>query len=130
MGLVVLAAAVLTIWRWIDSQRGWSVPRLEASIKAEIPLGADRRTVEKWFDAHGIPHSYFTDTTADSLGGSTAATLAGLRDEDLGGTVRGLIDEPEANLGFLRSGEIWIYFFLDKHGRVVGHLVHPFVYSP
>jgi hypothetical protein len=87
--LVALTVLALASWVWIDSRRGWSVARLEALIAAEVPFDADRQAVEKWFDRHGIAHSYIVDTTGDRASQSTMPMLAGLRDEDLGGMVRG-----------------------------------------
>jgi hypothetical protein len=127
--LIVLAVVAITTWALIDSRRGWSVARLEASIAAEVPSGADRWTIEKWFDGHRISHDFLVDTTGDRSGHSTMPMLAGLRDGDLGGMVRGLIWGSEANVGFLESGRIALYFFFDKEGRLVGHLVDPFIYS-
>ncbi|HEY7309315.1 MAG TPA: hypothetical protein VH643_08170 [Gemmataceae bacterium] len=44
--------------------------------------------------------------------------------------VRGTIDKPEANVDLIFPGEISIYFFFDKQGRLAGHLVDPFVFMP
>jgi hypothetical protein len=129
LALVVLAVLALATWVGLDSQRGWTVAKLERLIEAEVTPHCDRQQVEAWFDRHGIPHKYSVDTTGSRYGDQTMPMLAGLRDEDLGGMVGGGIEGPQANLGFLRNGRISVYFFLDKQGRVVGHLVHPFVYS-
>jgi hypothetical protein len=99
---------------------------LEELIAAEVPLGCNRQQAEAWFDQHGIEHDYCTDTTGDRAGDRTMPMLAGLRDQDLGGMVRGWIPPTEAEDPNMR---ITAYFFLDKQGRCVGHLVHPFVYS-
>src|SRR5262245_6672350 len=106
--LIILVGVVL-VWVWIESQRGWSVSRLESLIAVEVPATADRATVEKWFDAKGISHSYYADTTGDRAGPNTMPMLAGLRDEDLSGMVRGWIDGPQANVGFFNSGRITVY---------------------
>lgn len=127
--ILVLVVVATGVWVWRDSQRGWTVARLEQLIAAEVPAGCDRLQAEAWFDRHGIEHSYFVDTTGDRSGNSTMPRLAGLRDEDLSGMVRGWIEGPEANVGFGSSGRITIYFFFDKKGHCAGHLIDPFVYS-
>ncbi len=114
---------------WRDSKRGWTVTKLEALIGAEIQPGCNRQQAEAWFDKHSIQHSYFSDTTGDRSGNSTMPMLAGLRDQDLSGMVRGSITGPEANVGFWENGTIRVYFFFDKQGTCVGHLVFPLVYS-
>lgn len=126
---VLVAAIALGACIRRDSQRGWTKARLEDLIVAEVPGACDRTHVEAWFDKHGIEHLYFADTTGDQAGKNTMPMLAGLRDEDLSGMVRGRIDGPEANVGFGESGRISVYFFFDKQGKMVGHLVYVFVYS-
>ena len=103
--------------------------KVKALIEVEVLLSCDRSQVEDWFDRHRIKHSYFVDTTGDRTGSRTMPMEAGLRDEDLSGMGRGWIVGPEANVGFGNSGRIQIYFFFDKQGCCVGHLVFPFVYS-
>jgi hypothetical protein len=44
--------------------------------------------------------------------------------------VHGDIDTPEANVDLTLPGQIRVNFFFDKQGRLVGHLVHPFVIMP
>jgi hypothetical protein len=131
LALVVLAVLAVTAWVWWDSQRGWTVAKLERLIAAEVPPHGDRQQVEAWFNRHGIEHWYIPDKSKPWPGPGSSITLrlAGLRDEDVSALVAGKIEGPEANVGFLQSGRIWVYFFLDKQGRVVGHLVRPFVYS-
>jgi hypothetical protein len=133
IGLVVAVAAVglgyLRVLAVRDAKRGWTVERLERSIRDEVPTTADRREVEAWFDRRRISCSYTADTTGDRSGNSTMPMLAGLRDEDLGGMVRGEIRDQKANLGLGNTGFIDVYFFLDRQGRVAGHLVFPFIYS-
>lgn len=103
--------------------------QLEQAIQAEVPAAARRPEVETWLDGRGIKHDYFTDTTGDRSGNRTKPMLAGLRDEDLGGMVRGMIACPNAAAGVSDSGRLSIYFFFDKQGVCVGHLVDFFQYS-
>ena len=130
VGCLTAALAVVAgvaTWVWCDSRRGWRAETLERLIREEVPAGCARREAEGWFDRHGIRHSYFADTTGDQYGHDTMPTLAGLRAEDLGGMVRGTIDGSDANVGFLATGTVQVYFFFDKRGLCVGHLVCPFM---
>lgn len=130
VALVLVTVGILIAWIWREFQRGWTKEKLESLIAAEVPAGCNRAHVDAWFDKHRIQHQYMADTTGDQSGNSTMPMLAGLRDQALRGMERGLIEGPEANVGFLESGRISVYFFFDKEGRVVGHLVHTFIYSP
>jgi hypothetical protein len=56
--------------------------------------------------------------------------LAGLKNEDLCGMVRGTIEGAEANVSLLVSGRIMIYFFLDKEEHCVGHWIQEVAYTP
>jgi hypothetical protein len=127
--LLVVGAVGSLVW-W--DQRGWTVARLERRIKAEVPPGCGRAEVEAWLDRQGIRRSYWEDTTGTRYqDGTTMPILAGLDPKDLSGMVRGDIAPSEgANVNWLFPGRISIYFFFDKQGRRVGHLVHPFVYMP
>lgn len=135
VGCAILLALLIGIGGWLwwvgerEAQRGWTKEMLENRIQQEIGPGSDRGQVERWFEKHRIEHWYAADTTQDRAGSQTMPEIAGLRDAELSGMVRGWIDGPDANVGGGSNGRITIYFFLDKQGRVVGHLVHPFVYS-
>jgi hypothetical protein len=126
MGVALLALAGAGAWLWWEAQRGWTVAELERLIKEELSPDCGRREVEAWFDRHGIPHSYNTDTTEDRYMGLTMPVLAGLGDRSLSGLVRGVIDRPNSNPG----GFIDVYFFFDQRGCCVGYLVFPFEYTP
>jgi hypothetical protein len=117
-------------WLWWSSQRGWTVAKLERLIQAELPQGCDRAAAEAWFDRHGIRYGWFEDTTGDMRGHQTMPQLAGLQSNELSGMMRGDIAGPEANVSLIVPGRISVYFFFDKQGRRVGHLVDPFEYWP
>jgi hypothetical protein len=143
LALVLLVLAAVGAWMFLNPRRSWSVGKVEALIQAEVPPGCSRQQVEDWFSRHNISHGYTEDTTGDM------PMLAGLKDSDLSGMVCGEIysrhygfrvvrgqssvppehEEPEANVGWLQEGYISIYFFFDKDGRCVGHLVHRFILS-
>ncbi len=117
-------------WPWWDSQQGWTVATLEQLIQIEVPRECDRETAEAWFDRHGIQSYWRDDTTGDRVANQTMPQLVGLDDGDLSGMLNGYIGITEANVDLLFNGDIRVYFFFDKRGRLVGHLVHPFVYAP
>jgi hypothetical protein len=138
LGLALIAFVWDLVLAQIDSVRGWTETRLESSIENEVPADADRALVEAWFDCHRIEHTFFERTAnADMVGHDSIPTLAGLKDEDLGGMVRGFLREKdahvgymnEANVGYMNNGTLSVYFFLDKQGKVVGHYIYPFIYS-
>ena len=73
------------------------------------------------------------------MGDKTPLMLSGLGDKEISGTAFSHIEgkvfgeaegnnRPRANVGWL-NGSITIRFFIDKQGRVIGHLVYPYVYS-
>ncbi len=115
LSLVLLPVLLVGGWVWRDSQRGWSAEKLERLIQAELPADCDRQQVETWFDMHGIRYGY-------CIPGDQP-------DDDSMPTLAGQIEGKEANVGFLESGRIDIYFYFDKQGRCAGHKVDPFVYS-
>lgn len=132
--LMVLVAVLAVFsscvaWYWKATRRGWTEARLERLIRAEVAPNSDRADVEAWFDRHGIGHAYFTAPIEDRRGTLTTPEIAGLDPSKLSGAVRGDILSPEANVSLFSSGEICIYFFLDKNGRLAGYLVDPFAYE-
>jgi hypothetical protein len=109
--------------------RGLTPERLERLIQTELSTGCERQLVEGWLAKHSIPSAYFADTTGDRHGRMTMPMLAGLRDEDLSGMMRGLIGEPGTSAADLACGRrIAIYFFFDKSGHLVGHFVQEATY--
>jgi hypothetical protein len=151
LALVLLVLAAVGAWMFMNARKSWTEGKVEALIQAEVPSGCSRQQVEDWFSRHNISHNYMEDTTGDRYGNDTMPMLAGLKDSDLSGMVRGEIysrhyalrgvgdqssvppehDEPEANVSWLQlqEGYISIYFFFDKDGRCVGHLVHRYILS-
>src|SRR5258708_6541869 len=86
--LIGVCLALMVVWIllaiWWDSQRGWTVSRLERLVRAEVASDFKRADVEEWFDRHHIQHSYYSKTTGELYGQSTMPMLAGLRGEDIG----------------------------------------------
>jgi hypothetical protein len=123
--LLVLGSAG---WLWWLSEQGWTVAKLERLIQAEVPPNAERKSVEAWFVRHSIRYNWWVDTTGDRRGHQTMPEIAGLSNRDLSGMLRGDIDGAAANVGLFSSGRIRVFFFFDKQGNCVGHLVDEFVY--
>ena len=114
---------------WWASQRGWTVAKVERSIHTEVAPDCDRRTVEAWFDRHGIRHYWFENASEGVQVLRTRTQSVGFRNEDVSGMLRGDIEGPEVNVDLVFPGRIFIYFFFDKQGRRIGHVVDPFVYN-
>jgi hypothetical protein len=130
--LILLAIVVRVVWvRYearIDAERGWTVERIETSINAELPPHADRMAVAAWFDSHRISHRYYSRSEGKWEYDSERVTKAGLRESELIGMDYCCMDGEQANVGYMESGRILIYFFIDKQGQVAGHLVESDIY--
>jgi hypothetical protein len=132
--LVVCLLTPVVAWFVYDNNHDWTVAKLQRLIQSEIPPNSDRVQAEMWFERLGI-HYFISDGSKGGgmVGKKTLIELAGLNADDISGIVIGQLKadrgSPRANLGWGRNGGITIYFFLDRQGRLAGHLVHPFVYS-
>ncbi len=126
VGLLLLIAAGTT---GCQSTGKEVAKTLDKAIKADVPPTATRQQAEAWLTAHRFKPSYSADTTQHLSGHQTKAMLIGLRDQDLSGMVWASISCPNEALGVRESGWMSIYFFLDKRGACVGHLVDWFEFS-
>jgi hypothetical protein len=125
---VLLVAIGIGSWIWgLSQRRGWTVAELERLIQAELPPNCDQASAAAWCDRHGIPHNWLADTTVDRKALQTLPELVGLKNSDLSGMLRGTL--YDANVGWVREGMIRVYFFFDKQGQRVGHLVDEHVFS-
>jgi hypothetical protein len=129
LALVAVGAGLVALWRPWESTIHSTAARLERLIQEEVPPNCDRQQAEAWLDRHGIQHLYSEDTTGDRSGHDTMPSLAGLDHRTLSGMVRGDICGRNPGRGVHFSGFIHVYFFFDKQGRCVGHLVFPFEFS-
>jgi hypothetical protein len=124
------------VWLWRNLNDGWTAAKLERLIESEIPPGCSREQVEGWLDRHAIPHGYFGGTAKDAEFNAYLARQAGVDGANLSGVVQGDIADANEHLlrhptGFLfLCSEIYLYFFFDKQGRLVGHWVDVAVYGP
>ncbi|MDR3637397.1 MAG: hypothetical protein P4L84_26570 [Isosphaeraceae bacterium] len=69
-------------------------------------------------------------TTGAMRGNQIMSRLAELLGEDLSGMSSGDIHGAAANVDLILPGRITIYFFFNKQGYRVGHLMDPFVSMP
>jgi hypothetical protein len=125
--VVTVAAGGLWYLFFVAPGRGMTVSKVEAMIAADLPPGTTRKQVEAWLDAQGIDHSYSAGGVDDWEGYQSVMSMAGVNQQNLGGTVRATV--RKANVDLILPGEINVYFFFDKQDRLVRHLVRPFVYN-
>lgn len=125
--VVVLAVALLGFYFWRSSQRGWTVEKVEEAIEQELSDECTQSDVEGWFAHHEFDSNLSTDPYSGRIGNQTHAEVAGLRPEQVGTIVWGMI--YPANVHWFLDGHIDIYFFFGKSGQYLGHLVYPFIPS-
>ncbi|HZY84182.1 MAG TPA: hypothetical protein VFE78_05095 [Gemmataceae bacterium] len=125
LGVLVVIAAWLVLNTFRDRSPTISDAR---KIVAAIPLGSTRGEVEKRLDEYGIRHDYFEGVVADRESTRTIASIARVDPGQISGTVRATIDRANVDLFF--TGEIRIYFFLDKNGKLVRSFTYPIVHNP
>jgi hypothetical protein len=113
-------------WRQLRTRVNWTVQDIEQMVRTEVQADATRQEVEEWFARHGLKAQYLDGNETDSLGGKTVLEMAGLSKDEVASFARG--DLPEAEVDLLRERHIFVYFFFDRGGKVIGHLVEPFDY--
>jgi hypothetical protein len=114
-----------------ESQKGWTVAKIDRLINAQIPLGCDQQQIESWLDKLGIRHNYTTETWEYmTANGYTMPTLAGLNPATLDGMIVGRIEGKDANVSLFFSGRISLFFFFDHKGAYVGHYIDKIVHGP
>src|SRR5262245_38385129 len=140
--LLLVAGCLAPVVGWLiyENNRAWTVGKIEHLIRTELRPNCSREDVEAWFEKHGLKHGFSTDPNgAGMMGDKTPLMLAGLGDKEISGTAcalmyRKVFGEDEDNY-WPMSNVVWlnvsitIRFFIDKQGRVIGHLVYPYVYS-
>jgi hypothetical protein len=95
-------------------------------VNSELPGDATRQEVDEWFARHGLQVQSFHGNETDSFGGKTVLEMVGLAKEQVACFSRGEL--ADAEVGLLRVRHIFVYFFFDQGGKVIGHLVEPFDY--
>jgi hypothetical protein len=118
--LLAVAAAALV---WVT--RGSFVERVEAEVRAGLPLGTSREEAEAWARrTYGFVPQFDSDVTGHRFVGRSVPELAGMNGEELGGLVRtvarrrGPIGEA---MDLVDHDHVWVYILLDKQERVSGY---------
>lgn len=93
-----------------------SVKQVEGKVREGVPLGSSRGEMEKWLRSQGFEYGYHDEPRYDS-----SVRDAGLDPDTLSGIVQAIIRDTDRSL--MVEGNICLYFFLGKDGRVVKHLV-------
>ncbi len=128
-GIVALLVLVLLCWlgwRELQPRVNLTVEEVEQMVQTQIPRDATRQQIEGWYAARGLNAQYFDGNDTDSERGKSVLEIAGVAKEDVAGFARGEFREAEVEL--LRVRSIFVYFFFDCAGKVIGHLVRPFDY--
>jgi hypothetical protein len=63
------------------------------------------------------------------FGPRRVAEVAGLTESDVSSSVRGLIGRERAYVGPLSVGEIRVYFFFDRHDKLIKYYIDTKIYS-
>ncbi|HBI46662.1 MAG TPA: hypothetical protein DDY78_27980 [Planctomycetales bacterium] len=126
---IVLVAVLLTVgvvWFHWDSRP--TVRAIENIVTKEGPaVGSTKADVEAWLDARQILNHRRGLNDAGGYPAGLPPTqlcdLSGLEDAE------GVVGKIPYEGGLLEfNGEIWIYFFFDKAGQMMKHVVHKWEY--
>jgi hypothetical protein len=118
--LLVAFVVLFAVWRCC---RGHTEQQLESTVQAEVRPNCNREEVESFLDRHGIRNYYTEDFENDSFRGQHPFQYVNLREQDLSGMVVGVLSGREVRSGFLEYGIIYMYFFFDKRGQLIGHWI-------
>jgi hypothetical protein len=127
-GALCAALSIIAVV-WLILFRGWNAAELERLIRLEVSEGSDRNRVELWFEKHGIPCAYFEGPDHARFNASIATEI-GLEPSEISGVLQGCVDMHQSRAHILLPSEIFVYFFFDKKGRLIGHFVASAVYGP
>lgn len=109
---------------------GPSTYSVESMVNTEgPPPGSSPQQVAGWLKSKGVQdRPYEADLTLETgyPENATPAEVYGPHANHLGGVQVGII--PDAAILSLMGGEVVIYFFFDKDGRLVGHAVRGWAY--
>ena len=127
-GFVILTLASFSGYVWYQHEKGWTERKVALALKDAPPPSSTRTEIEGWLKKiRWTTYNYFQDVTCDMLGHQTMPQLAGLSHSALSGMLR--VDVPNPNVDLICPGTIQVYFFFDHEGRLVDHLLVPFVWS-
>ena len=128
LAIVTLVVGYYAVsWRF---DKRWTIVRIDQAVRAGLPIGADRGQAEAWFRSMKIPFhykEYANSSNFDKYGNETVAEMANLRQAELNGLVRAVIEN--ANISWMWNGHIDVYVFFNLNEKVVGYLFVPRVES-
>jgi len=109
---LAIATAIVGGWVFVQSNRGWTVGKLEQLIQTEIDPQWHEETVGKWVDSCCSKNGF-------KRGNGHAGIVISRRLLADGWAFLNwrLTPEEGANLGILKSGEIQVYFLFDQNSR-------------
>jgi len=119
-----LTAVGLAVWWLLNA--GSLRDRVEAEVRAEVPIGTSRQDAAAWVTrTYGglIPH-HSSDPTAERFVGRTIPDLAGVRADGLGGILRftvrprGIVTDVIQQLD---PQQVFVYLLLDQNECVCGY---------
>jgi hypothetical protein len=117
-GLVIALVVVLSVFDWHDRRATERyVEALDAGATAAAPPGSPSGDARAWLASQGM----FVSECGPELS-DTGLQGHGLDRGELGGI---LVGHTRQGLWY-GENDISVYFFLDKRGRVIKHLVHRF----
>jgi hypothetical protein len=116
LALILFASTLLGLPCYGTPKNPTTVKQVEDRISKDVPIGSSRVEVEMWLKSQGIEYSYTNNTRHTS-----SVERAGLDPDKLSGLVQAIIRDTDRS--FMVEGSICLYFFLDKNGRTVKHMV-------
>jgi hypothetical protein len=126
IGAAAVALVVVTVFGWLESygMYGLTGERAEQMVSAALPDGSTRDQVETWLDAHGIQHGRcgrFYTIQRNNI-------YPRLKTLPIESEVTA--DVPDAFTSWRgRHGGIQMFFFFDKDGKLLMHIVDGFFYG-
>jgi len=109
---LAVATAIVGGWAFVQSNRGWTVGKLEQLIRTEIDPRLDGEAVCKWVDSSCSKNGFMSGNVHSGIFISRKLLADGWA------FLNWRITPKEgANLAVFRSGEIQVYFLFDQNGR-------------
>jgi hypothetical protein len=124
----VLAALLAVVVAWlllVGLHSGGMTAAQAEALAASVPDGSTREEVEAILNDRWLGHSYISRSDPNDL--SWMASSSGLDEQQVGGAI--MVRVPHANLDPVLPGEINLYFFFDRDGRLSKRVVNPLVHN-
>jgi hypothetical protein len=123
LGLTLLLTCGVPVgflgWLDVAGRQDWAateeyVGGLQRSVEQAVPPGSDRKAVEAWLASQGLGPGRLADSWDEAAKGH------GIPPDQLGDILVGsAFVQRRFGADFVR-----VYFFLDRRGKVIRHLVH------